>query len=528
VYLGEVRAIEGETVVVRLEGPLKPGDGVVFDAGHPDRDEEGGRVYHLQCRGQEAVLTFGQNCIDFARVHIGDKLWKTSDPKLDQRLRQTFAGDQPHFRRPIHLELHGCFGQALTVIARDELGHFVKVTSFMALSRAEKHPLVTERLREHLGRLGRSPFRLGDLKNLLEGEVMLPVSELNRLRREFVRQLEALRAQPKRWILRRGIHSLQSRLKCFAKDALGGRQEIQGPSDARRARILPDLIVLVRNLDQLGAALRCGVQTLYCEFADPKKYPEAVNRYRDWSREFSTSARPSEFGIFVTPPRIFKMGEEWILKQVRSCDPDGYLVRNYDHLRSFTSCRLIGDFSLNIANPLTADYFINHAGLERVSASYDLNFSQLEALLQSAPPKWFEITIHQHMPMFHMEHCVFCAFLSTGTDYTNCGRHCDKHEVKLRDRVGAEHSLKADVGCRNTVFNARAQTGAEYVSRLIALGAYHFRIEFLNESTEQVVQTLCRYRQILRGEITATQLWRELKLINQLGVTRVQMEKDDR
>ena len=52
------------------------------------------------------------------------------------------------------------------------------------------------------------------------------------------------------------------------------------------------------------------------------------------------------------------------------------------------------------------------------------------------------------MPMFHMEHCVFAAFLSDGTDYTNCGRPCDRHEVKFRDRVGSEHLIKADVGCR--------------------------------------------------------------------------------
>ena len=89
------------------------------------------------------------------------------------------------------------------------------------------------------------------------------------------------------------------------------------------------------------------------------------------------------------------------------------------------------------------------------------------------------------MPMFHMEHCVFCAFLSTGTDYTICGRPCDKHEVKLRDRVGAEHPLKADAGCRNTVFNSQAQTGAEYVARMLALGARHFRIEFLNPGLRQ-------------------------------------------
>jgi putative protease len=180
---------------------------------------------------------------------------------------------------------------------------------------------------------------------------------------------------------------------------------------------------------------------------------------------------------------------------------------------------------LNVANSLTAALFIRQFGLETVTASYDLNNSQLEALLKSAPPEWFEISIHQHMPMFHMEHCVFCAFLSSGTDYRNCGRPCDKHQVRLRDRVGAEHPVKADAGCRNTVFNGLAQTGAESVERMLNLGARRFRIEFLNESPEQLKQTVAAYGKLLRGEMTGTQLWRELKLVNQLGVTRGQMQQ---
>jgi putative protease len=227
--------------------------------------------------------------------------------------------------------------------------------------------------------------------------------------------------------------------------------------------------------------------------------------------------------IFVAPPRIFKLGEEWTLKQVHSCEADGYLVRNYDHLRYFANDRRIGDYSLNIANRLAAEYFKQAFGLERVTASYDLDCVQLEALLKAAPPEWFEITIHQHMPMFHMEHCVFCAFLSSGTDYTNCGRPCDKHDLKLRDRVGAEHPVKADVGCRNTVFQSLAQTGAEHVSRLVGLGARHFRIEFLNETPGQVAETISTYRQLLEGRINGSQVWRELKALNQLGVTRGQI-----
>jgi putative protease len=227
--------------------------------------------------------------------------------------------------------------------------------------------------------------------------------------------------------------------------------------------------------------------------------------------------------VFVAPPRVFKPGEEWILNQIRSADADGYLVRNYDHLRWFADTRRIGDFSLNVANALTAEHFVVHHGLERVTASYDLNAGQMEALLRSAPPAWFEITLHQHMPLFHMEHCVFCAFLSSGRDYRDCGRPCDHREVRLRDRVGAEHPVKADAGCRNTVFHARAQTGAEYLPRFLAAGARRFRLEFLDETPADVERLIAGYQRLLRNETTGESLWREFKLVRQLGVTRGQL-----
>jgi putative protease len=514
VFLGEVSRVEGERVWVGLQGPLKPGDGVVFDAGHPEQEEEGGRVYQVRSsergvrNGELAELRFGRGDIDFKRIHVGDKLWKTSDPELDRRLRQSFEGDTPKFQRPIQMEVHGLAGKPLTLIARDEVGHVVSLDSAMPLARADKQPLTSDRLREQLGRLGGTPFKLGELKNCLEGDVVLPVSELNRLRRDAVRELEALRAQPTRWSLECGVRSAECGIEADAA----------ATTNPHSALGTPHLIALVRNLGQLEAALKSGLETLYCEFEDPRKYREAVVLARP--RQSETRA-PLE--IFVAPPRVFKLGEEWTLKQVRSCDADGYLVRNYDHLRYFANDRRIGDYSLNIANRLAAEYFKQRFDLERVTASYDLNCGQLDALLQAAPPEWFEITIHQHMPMFHMEHCVFCAFLSNGTDYTNCGRPCDKHDLKLRDRVGAEHPVKADVGCRNTVFHSLAQTGAEHVSRLLALGARHFRIEFLNETPSQVAETISTYRQLLEGRITGSQVRRELKALNQLGVTRGQI-----
>src|SRR5437870_4907550 len=48
VYLGQVTRVEAGKVFIRLQAPLKPGDGVVFDAGRPEDKEEGGRVYQMR------------------------------------------------------------------------------------------------------------------------------------------------------------------------------------------------------------------------------------------------------------------------------------------------------------------------------------------------------------------------------------------------------------------------------------------------------------------------------------------------
>jgi putative protease len=517
VYLGEVSAVGPNAVRLRLEGPLKPGDGVGFDAGRPDLPEEGGRIYGVRpLRDGFVELTFGSGAVDFQRIEAGHRLWKTDDPELNRDLRKTFEGEAPRQTRPLRFEVHGSAGAPMTLIVRDSEGHVVQVSSSILLMVAQKRPMTVESLGDSLGRLGGTPFHLGGMEVHLEGALILPVSELNRLRREAIAQLEILRAAPRIWSLlptAPGSHSV----------ATAVRPDSIPTVPSTTAAKTPELIALVRSLAQLDAALRCGVTTIYCDFEDPKKYREAVTTFHTayGCSVAPGAARPE---IWVAPPRVFKPGEEWILKQVLSSNADGYLVRNPEHLRFFAGQRRRGDFSLNVANPLAADWFITHQQLERVTVSYDLNAEQVAGLLRAAPPEWFELTLHQHMPLFHMEHCVFCAFLSQGTDYSNCGRPCDKHVVKLRDRTGAEHPLKADSGCRNTVFNARAQTGAESLGRFLDLGARVFRIEFVDETAEQVATVIGRYRALLRGEITGQALWQELKLSSQLGVTRGQFE----
>ena len=60
------------------------------------------------------------------------------------------------------------------------------VTSTMPLQTAMKRPLTRESFCDQFSRLGGTEFELGDVRFEVEGEVILPISELNRMRRELV------------------------------------------------------------------------------------------------------------------------------------------------------------------------------------------------------------------------------------------------------------------------------------------------------------------------------------------------------
>lgn len=473
---GIVKSVAHDHVALDIQTPVKAGDGVVFDTGGDTDNEQGGRVWEV--RGD--LLFFGRGHIDFAKLKPGDRVWKTSDPKLERELRKTFAGDIPRPKTRLDLMVTGSAGKPLVIESSGQ-----RVFSAMPLQTAFKRPLTTPVLRDQLGRLGETDFELGELTNKLAGQVILPVSELNRLRRELVKMLgrsDIPVANP--------MPVRQSRQECRSYERIVSKGVT--------------LIALCRTIPQIEAALDTGIATIYVDFEDIRRYHDAVAAVRGRGE------------IFLATPRIQKAGEQGFFKLIAGCEPDGVLIRNLGGLSFFrdSTLRKVGDFSLNVANPLSAELLMNE-GLERVTVSYDCNAQQVLDLLKAASPAWFELVVHQHMPMFHMEHCVFAAFLSAGKDHTDCGRPCDVHKLKLRDRVGVEHPVHVDVGCRNTVYHAKAQSGADYLRSFLDAGARVFRVELLDEDAAQTREVLQAYRDLLAGK--NAELPRDV--VRQLGVT---------
>ena len=497
VLLGTVEEVSGEEVSVVPLAPLKAGDGLVFDAGNPQEREEGGRIWGVFQDGDSLRLSFQDGAIDFRKVAPGQRIWKTSDPALERELAKTWDVQEPAFRRPVRARVSGRAGEPLALELWTPEGT-VRARTAELLEPALRRPLDAAYLEAQIGRLGGSPFFLESLESHLVGDVIVPVRALNEMRRQAVQELSSILSAPRKWSVR-----------TEAARALPPRPAIR-PSE-------PETVVLVRSEAQMEAAAAQGVETLYLELEFPKRYPDAIARWRELApgRE-----------IWAAPPRISKAGEDWILRQVEEGGADGILARSWDHLEFFSGrTRLRGDFSLNVSNSRSVDWFLERFGLEGLTISYDLTARQVLDLVESSDPTKLELTIHQHMPMFHMEHCVFCAFLSEGKDFRDCGRPCEKHEVRLRDHLGAAHPVKADAGCRNTVFNARAQTGAEFARAFLRSGLRRYRVEFLDENPAQIALCLDRYRRLFAGEIDGAGLWRELNATGQLGVTRGTLER---
>jgi putative protease len=223
----------------------------------------------------------------------------------------------------------------------------------------------------------------------------------------------------------------------------------------------------------------------------------------------------------VASPRVLKPAEQRIVNFLLRLDCP-ILVRSSGLLQALlaepTRPPLLGDFSLNAANVLSAQSFLD-MGLQRLTLTHDLNADQVAALAQAVGPQQIEAVAYHHLPVFHTEHCVFCRFLSKGTSYKDCGHPCETHKVALRDPSGRAHPVMADVGCRNTVFGAQAQEASQFLDRWLAAGIQHYRLEFVHEDGEQVTQVSRAFADALAGKLPSARLARRLAEITPQGTT---------
>lgn len=498
VKIGEVTEVREQSVRIEPAAaheimPLKPGDGVVFDAADwrsPEEDEEGGRVFHVEPQLDGRLeLSFANNAVNFRRIRAGDLMWRTHDPDLDRAVRPYIDPAAPVAKQAVKVRVTAREGRPLETRWSLGNGQFVVVKSDEPLASASNRALASETLKEQFGRLGNTPYELVDLEAAIAGACFAPVSVLNRMRREAVDKLRELQSHP------------AAQRVCPAPE-LHRETRTRRVAEAR-------LHVLVRNSEQLDAAIAARPNSITLDYLDLFGLRPSVQRVKAAGVE-----------VRVASPRILKTGEARIVDFLVSLDCS-ILVRDGGTLAALQQrgTRLvIGDFSLNAANVLTAEMYLEQ-GLARLTPTHDLNAEQIATLARTLGGERIEAIAYQHLPVFYTEHCVFCRFLSTGTTHRDCGRPCERHRVALRDSNGRAHPVVADVGCRNTVFGAEAQEASAHMDAWRAAGIEHFRLEFVHEAAREVEEVTAAFQDYLTGQSSAAELERQLKRSAPAGVT---------
>jgi len=491
--------------------PVAPraGMGVVFDAGLPeDKNEQGGPLFGVEPADDGGWrLTFGRPGPELRRVSPGERVWLNSDPAVQRAAERAAAraesGEGTAGRIPVNLRVSGSADAPLVVEA--VAGHAVaRAESSVPLTQTEGAGLTTALLTEKLAAFGGTPFHLGALDtSALPAGLGLPVSALKALRRALV---DTLRPQ-----IERGATRTIAPLEVVAERVVAAQRA--HPAKLAPASVTPELRALVRTDAQLDAVLALGLPEVELDYMEFVGLGRAVER-----------ARAAGLRLTLATVRVQKPGEEGYDQRLARLEPDAILARHWGAVMCFarqTGARrplLHGDFSLNVTNSLTFHHLLD-LGLDTVTVSHDLDEAQVLALLEHVPADRVAVTVHHHIPTYHTEHCVYAHLLSNGRDFRSCGRPCEQHQVSLRDHTGREHPVIVDVGCRNTVFNAQAQSAARLVPKLLDRGVRRFRVELVRETRAQAETVLEGWQDLLSGRLDAPALAKRIGAHEQFGVT---------
>ncbi|MFN4895065.1 MAG: DUF3656 domain-containing protein [Pseudomonadota bacterium] len=498
-FLGTVVRVDSRYVVLKSTEPIVAGDGLVF-RDQASGSEVGGAVYSAQKVGGDWHVGFSREAGVLASVQRGMNVYLNASPQVLGEVERTFSDKNLFKRIPITITASGHSGAPLEVQARDAEGNIVVARSTSLLERADRAPLTEDRVRAELGALSGTVFTLAGFEFALQGECFLHSRELKMIRRDLTERLAEAR------IVRPVIDVRDAAPRRIVAEMHG----VKRPTKPATASVLH---LLVREFSQLEQLQGLPIDTVYLDFEFGKEYGPAVELVRSLG-----------YKAGVATTRILKPGELAHLKVIERLRPDRVLVRNLgalEYLRG-KELELVGDFSLNVTNSLSAAWFLNK-GLSWICPSYDLNGEQLKELIAASDAACFEVTIHHYIPAFHMEHCVFAAFLSNGTSYRDCGRPCEKHRVELRDAKGALHPLKADAECRNTMFNGVPQSALRLIPNLREAGVGAFRVEVLFDAPEVVRRKVQVYSELLAGVVPTEVGIRELGAVERYGVTDGQL-----
>lgn len=505
-FLGKVISVKGKNISFKTDVEIKNGMGVVI-CNDEKKSEIGSSIFESFKSAGQSIIALNKE-INTSKIEIGDDIYLSSNPEVNKEIEKSVTDLNKQKRIALHLKLTANVGELMMLEAWDNDDHYVMCESESPLESAKSdYDLGT--LKSELSSLSRTIYVSESVEVEIESaKPFIHNKMLKALKNKAIELLNAKRIE---------VKSLE-------------RYEIK-THEVSKIFNIKTLNIVLRNIEQVKS-INLFLQkqesqialNIILDFEFGKHYLSAVE-------ELSPLRSSSKIKLAIATNRILKPGEYHHLNMIARLNLDFVLVRNLGAINylkvNFPHLKLKGDFSLNVANSHSANFLLNR-GLETLTSSYDLNSTQLFELLKNTDASRIEVTTHQYMPSFHMEHCVFAAFLSKGSSFKDCGKPCEKHKVELRDQFGNHHFIKADQECRNTMYNATAQSAASLLPQLLELGVCEFRIEMLDEMEDTLIKKVSSYINFLENNISITELTSNIGELEKFGLGSGQLLKNER
>lgn len=469
--IGRVAAYDADQhrVSVKLSGSLLPGDQVDFWV------KVGGRVTATidDLRQEQAgVVSFPLPVM----VHEHDRVFKVFDAALMETARSYFKNGAPVRRVGVDAFLQAAVGEPLVLSLTDIDGNEAVVRSSFIGEPARKRPLTDDIVHKQLARLGTTIFSLRQLRTEIKGEVMVPMSELNEVRRQAVADLE------------------EKRLNAYARPALPA-YGYQAPQSSGRRVSQSAIFVSVDTLPGLAAALKAGADGILFGGESYQHEQLPISVYKQAAALVREQGRYLAFNT----PRI--VTETWmpafqkLLAGFAKLQPDEVYVHNIGMLDLVKAQGLPvhADASLSVYNH-EALSFLQSYGVQSVTLSPELTLQQVEKIA-AARPLPLECIVAGRLELMISEYCVAGSFLGD-VGKGKCTMPCVRNKTGyfLRDRKDILFPLYMDQFCHMHVLNSHKLSMLPHAMRFAKIGIDRMRIEGRAMTEPELRDTVENYR----------------------------------
>jgi len=491
VAIGVVAGRDGADLLIDVTSPVAVGDGLGFEPPAGEKGQALGFSVSAARSVRAATGTTRQAIATRVNVPAGWTVLRTSHAALLERARASFVeltAPARARRTRIDMRLFGAPGAPLKVVATAD-GEQVTVRGEVPLAPARAHALDVSRLREQLGRMGETPFALGDLDVAgLSNGLFLPVSELNHLRQQVVDELMVRRdwAEVARIAERDGaIAAAIARIP-----GVSDSQHHALPNGQRESAPYSLNAEVYRLEDARAAADGGATDVTFDPFLRHPAPPAA--RVRALGEELAARG----VALRVRTPTIVRPEERHSL--------DKWLALNLPVLSGHLGLvaelgragrDVVADYAVNCFNQHTAAELFR-LGARRIVLSVELTTAELAAVSAPWNGQGFDVLIYGRPEGMTIEHCVLSAAFDR--EPTTCRDLCvQKHPVvELTDPAGYTFGVATDSACRNRLLHSRPIEASEYLPRLWQSGIRGFRAVF-NVPGDPVREIIDGYRDTL-------------------------------